>query len=90
MMDSVMERVQRLVNGFLTLNVFFVLLSFVWFIVALVGRSLEVPLGFDLWQRLWEPVFTPAIGVLMGGALLSGIGGWLARQWHAFRNSTDK
>lgn len=60
-------------NRFLVINVFLVLLSFFWFAIALVGRSLDIPLGFDLWYRLWEPVFTPAIGILMMGAIVSGL-----------------
>lgn len=60
-------------NRFLVINVFLVLLSFFWFAIALVGRSLDIPLGFDLWYRLWEPVFTPAIGILMMGAIASGL-----------------
>jgi predicted membrane-bound spermidine synthase len=27
----------------------------------------------DLWYSLWQPVFNPALGILMGGAILSGI-----------------
>ena len=73
----------KLLNGlstFLMWNTFFVLLSFLWFVVALVGRSLNLPLGFDLWYRLWDPVFTPAIGLLMGGAILSGVSNWVMKQ----------
>jgi hypothetical protein len=54
-------------------DVFLVLLSFFWLAIAVVGRSLGLPLGLDLWYRLWEPVFTPAIGILMAGAILSGL-----------------
>ncbi|MEM8604947.1 MAG: hypothetical protein AAGF24_14065, partial [Cyanobacteria bacterium P01_H01_bin.121] len=57
-------------NWLLTANVFVVLAAFGWFAIALVGRSLNVALGFDLWLRLWEPVFTPAIGLLMAGAVV--------------------
>lgn len=60
-------------NLFLVADVFLVLLSFVWLAVAVIGRGAGVPLGLDLWYKLWEPVFTPAIGILMGGAILSGI-----------------
>jgi hypothetical protein len=75
---------EKLLNGlntFLVWNTFFVLASFLWFVVALMGRSLEIPLGFDLWYRLWDPVFTPAIGLLMGGALLSGLISWVRRRF---------
>ncbi|HEY9597111.1 MAG TPA: hypothetical protein V6D33_05525, partial [Cyanophyceae cyanobacterium] len=47
--------------------------SFFWLAIAVIGRSVGVPLGLDLWYSLWEPVFTPAIGILMAGALLSGL-----------------
>ncbi|GAB4172179.1 MAG: hypothetical protein Fur006_00820 [Coleofasciculaceae cyanobacterium] len=67
------DRLLHWLNQLLVADVFLVLLSFFWFAIAVVGRSLGVPLGLDLWHRLWEPVFTPAIGLLMGGALLSGL-----------------
>ncbi|MCG9892008.1 MAG: hypothetical protein MH252_13125 [Thermosynechococcaceae cyanobacterium MS004] len=61
------------INTLLVINTFFVLGSFVWFIAALLGRGAGVPLGLDLWHQLWEPVFTPALSVLMGGAIFSGL-----------------
>lgn len=60
-------------NVFLVADVFLVLLSFFWLAIAVVGNSLNIPLGLELWYKLWNPVFTPAIGILMGGAILSGI-----------------
>lgn len=67
------ERLIRWLNQFLMLDVFLVLLSFFWLAIAVIGRSLGIPLGLDLWYRLWQPVFTPAIGILMAGALMSGL-----------------
>jgi len=66
------EQFLRWLNRFLVADVFLVLLSFFWFAIAVLGRSVGVSLGLDLWYQLWEPVFTPAIGLLMGGALLIG------------------
>ncbi|MEC4986730.1 MAG: hypothetical protein SAJ37_24160 [Oscillatoria sp. PMC 1068.18] len=60
-------------NRFLVFDVFLVIFSFVWLAIAVLGRSLELPLGLDLWYKLWEPVFTPAIGILMLGAILSWV-----------------
>jgi ABC-type uncharacterized transport system YnjBCD permease subunit len=65
-------KISNLINNLLTINVFFVLLSFVWFLVAIVGKYTNIPLGLQVWQSLWEPLFLPAISVLMGGAILSG------------------
>ncbi len=67
------DRLIGWLNQLLMVDVFLVLLSFFWLAIAVVGRSLGVPLGLDIWYRLWEPVFTPAIGILMAGALLSGL-----------------
>lgn len=57
----------------LVADVFVVLFAFFWFAIALIGRSSGVNLGWDLWYSLWEPVFTPAIGILMLGAIASWV-----------------
>ena len=74
------EKFLNLLNIFLVVDVFVVLLSFLWLAIAVIGHSAGVPLGLDLWYKLWEPVFTPAIGILMAGALLSGIISWISRK----------
>jgi hypothetical protein len=68
-------------NTALMVNTFLVLLSFFWLAIAVVGRSLNLSLGLDVWYRLWEPVFTPAIGILMTGAIVSGIVSWLNKRF---------
>lgn len=67
-------------NLALMVDLFLVLLSFVWLAIAVVGEVTKVPLGLHLWYKLWEPVFTPAIGILMAGAMLSGLVGWLSKR----------
>jgi hypothetical protein len=74
------ERLIGWLNQLLVLDVFLVLLSFIWFAIAVAGRSLGVPLGLDLWHSLWEPVFTPAIGILMAGAILTGLISWVSKR----------
>lgn len=73
MKDKILEGL----NFVLMLDLFFVLFSFFWFAIALIGRATDVSLGFNLWYRLWEPVFTPAIGLLMGGSLVVGVVRWI-------------
>jgi hypothetical protein len=66
----------KLLNGLnliLVANIFLVLFGFFWFVAAVIGRAANLPLGLDIWYQLWQPVFTPAIGLLMGGAILSGV-----------------
>ena len=65
-------KISSLINNLLTFNVFFVILSFLWFLVAVVGKYTHIPLGMQVWQSLWQPLFLPAISVLMGGAIVSG------------------
>ncbi len=77
------EALLKGLNFLLMIDLFFVLLSFCWFAVALLGRATDVSLGFDLWYRLWEPVFTPAIGLLMAGSLTVGIVNWLSSKFQA-------
>jgi hypothetical protein len=75
------ERLLQWLNVALMVDLFLVLFSFVWLAAAVAGRAAKIPLGLDLWYRLWEPVFTPALGILMGGALLSGALSWVAKRW---------
>jgi ABC-type uncharacterized transport system YnjBCD permease subunit len=72
-------KINNLINNLLTANVFFVLLSFVWFIIAIVGKYTNIPLGMQVWQSLWQPLFLPSISVLMGGAILSGTISYVAK-----------
>ena len=72
-------KIKNLIDNLLTINVFFVLLSFVWFIIAIVGKYTNIPLGMQVWQSLWQPLFLPSISVLMGGAILSGTISYIAK-----------
>ncbi|MCU0551753.1 MAG: hypothetical protein MUC48_20615 [Leptolyngbya sp. Prado105] len=67
-------------NTALMLNLFFVLLCFAWFAIALAGRAAKFPLGLDLWLSLWTPVMQPALGILMAGALVSGLSSWVMKR----------
>ena len=79
------DRLSNAITLFLTANTFFVFASFTWFLIALLGRSFNLPWGLDLWYSLWQPLFSPAIGLLMGGAIVSGLGRWIGTQWQAFK-----
>lgn len=74
------EQFLKWLNFILMLDLFLVLFSFLWLAVAVVGRGAKIPLGLDLWYKLWEPVFTPAIGILMAGAILSGAASWVTKR----------
>lgn len=75
---------KALLNGLnlaLVVDSFLVLLSFIWWIVALVGQAVGIPLGLKVWYQLLEPVFTPALGILMAGAILSGLGSQITKRF---------
>ncbi len=75
------EKILEWLNLALVVNFFFVIFSFLWLAVAVAGRSFGVNLGLDVWYSLWQPVFNPAIGILMAGALLSGLVSWVNKRF---------
>jgi TRAP-type C4-dicarboxylate transport system permease small subunit len=75
------DKLLNWLNLILVADVFLVFLGFGWFALAVIGNTIGVPLGLDLWHKLWMPVFNPAIGILMGGAILSGIISWVSKKF---------
>ena len=77
---SLGQRIKGWIDTLLVIDVFVVIAGALWFGVAVLchSRSIEGPL--NLFQALWEPLFTPAIGLLMGAALLSGALSWWQRR----------
>ena len=63
-------------DRFLIADVFLVIFAFFWFAIALIGKSMDIPLGWEIWYQLWQPLFNPAIGILFTGALVS----WLIKK----------
>lgn len=74
------EKFLSWLNLVLVVDVFLVLFGFGWLAIAAIGDASGVNLGLDLWHQLWIPVFNPAIGILMGGALLSGLISWVSQK----------
>jgi len=77
------QRIKGWIDTLLVVDVFVVIAGALWFGVAVICHSRGVEAPLDLFQRLWEPLFTPAIGLLMGAAILSGVLGWLLKWWRA-------
>jgi hypothetical protein len=77
------EKLLNWLNLILVADVFLVLFGFGWLAMAAIGDAAGVNLGLDLWHQLWQPVFNPAIGILMGGAILSGLLSWVSRKFQA-------
>ena len=77
------DKLLNWLNIALMWDFFFVLCSFLWFAIAVFGEATGINLGLDQWHKLWEPVFTPAIGILMAGAIVSGVAGWISRRFNS-------
>ena len=77
---SLLQRLQQWLDRLLVLDVFVVIAAALWFGAAVVLHAQGVEAPLQLFQRLWEPLFTPAIGLLMAAALLSGALGWWRRR----------
>ena len=75
------QRLKGWIDTLLVVDVFVVIAGALWFGVAVLCHSRGVEGPLDLFQRLWEPLFTPAIGLLMGSAILSGVLGWALNWW---------
>ncbi len=77
------EQLSRIISWVLVVDLGVVLLSFGWFLAAVLGRSMNLSLGLDLWYSLWNPLILPAISILMAGAIASGIVGWWVKRFNA-------
>jgi hypothetical protein len=75
------QRLKGWIDTLLVADVFVVIAGAVWFGVSVLCHSRGVEAPLNLFQRLWEPLFTPAIGLLMGAAILSGVLGWALNWW---------
>ncbi|MCT0228284.1 hypothetical protein KQ300_08820 [Synechococcus sp. CS-1331] len=75
-----LQQLKGAMDTLLVVDVFVVIAGALWFAAAVVLHSQHVEGPLTLFQKLWEPVFTPAIGLLMGAALLSGVLGWWQRR----------
>ena len=77
---SLLQQLKGSMDTLLVVDVFVGIAGAIWFAVAVTLHSQHIEAPLELFQRLWEPLFTPAIGLLMGAALLSGALGWWQRR----------
>lgn len=88
--EGLAPRLKGWIDTVLVVDVFLVIAGAVWFALAVALHSRHVEAPLQLLQRLWDPLFTPAIGLLMAAALVSGLLGWWQRQGlHRDRDSEN-
>ena len=71
---------KRWLDRLLMLNVLVVIGGAIFFGVAVATQAQGRDQAMDLFQSLWQPLFTPAISLLIMAALLSGIISWWQRR----------
>jgi hypothetical protein len=74
-MDNLLEKLGFWINKALMLDMFLVFFFFIWFVAAVIADKLSLHLGLGVWQQLWTPVIQPVLGIMMAGAILSGVSG---------------
>jgi hypothetical protein len=71
---------QEWLDRLLVLDVFVVLAGALWFGLGVAWHVRGHDTVLTAFQRLWMPLFQPALGLLMAAALLSGVLGWWRRR----------
>ena len=80
---------RRWLDRLLVLDVFLVLGGAVWFAVAVIADGQGFTAPMQQFQRLWDPLFTPAIGLLMAAALINGLWSWWQRRMQQATQNND-
>ena len=74
------ERLKGWLDALLVADVFLVIGAALWFGLAVLLHSRGVEAPLQLFERLWQPLFLPAISLLMAAAIVSGALGWWRRR----------
>ena len=69
-----------MVDKFLLINLFTVILFAAIFVFALIMQINGVTIFLEYYQNIWNPIIVPLISILIISSLLSGIIAWLRRQ----------
>ncbi len=68
-----MQKLGFWLNKALMIDLFLVFFFFAWFVLAIIAEQLHLHFGLSVWHFLWQPVIQPVLGIMMAGAILSGI-----------------
>lgn len=71
---------KRWLDGLLMLNLLVVIMGAGFFGIAVAAQIQGRSAPMDLFQTLWQPLFTPAISLLIMASLLSGLLSWWQRR----------
>ncbi len=80
------ETLRKWLNNILIADAFLVMAGFSWFVFSITGAFLGFPSFYRFWIKFWFPLFQPAIGILIVGAVASGVWGWAVRKLEASKS----
>ena len=78
--EPLAQRLKDWLDALLVGDVFLVIGAALWFVLAVVLHSRKIEAPLRLFERLWQPLFLPAISLLMAAAIVSGVLGWWRRR----------
>ncbi len=78
--EPLAQRLKDWLDALLVGDVFLVIGAALWFGLAVVLHSRKIEAPLRLFERLWQPLFLPAISLLMAAAIVSGVLGWWRRR----------
>lgn len=73
-------RLKEIVDNFLLVNLFAVILFALFFIFAVIMQINGVFIFLDFFQNIWNPLIVPLITILIVSSLVNGINSWWRRK----------
>ena len=73
-------RLKELVDNFLLINLFIVVIFAIFFIFSVVMEINGIFFFLNFFQDLWNPLIVPLITILIISSLVNGINSWWMRR----------
>ena len=71
---------RKYLDIFLSMNLFLVIISSLFFAIALIMEINGKSVFLNFFRRLWQPVILPSISILISSTLVIGVISWLKRK----------
>jgi len=74
------NNLKQIIDNFLLINLFAVVFFAIFFIFSIIMQLNGIFIFINFIQRVWNPLITPLITILIIGALVNGINSWWRRK----------
>ena len=71
------NKIKNIVDNFLLVNLFLVILCGIFFLFAVIMELNEYPLFLDLFRKYWDPFIISLISILIISSLFNAFISWL-------------